>query len=98
MFTREIISHAQLKPPADPSCTSKSHMQSFSAAFDDKNFGPQELHPLVQVIEEFTNLRIASQAHNSGLPKARLEDFIARFECEMIATEALHRELLITES
>lgn len=72
-------------------------MQSFSGAFDDKNFGPQVVHPLVQVIEEFTSRRIASQAHNSGLPKVRLEEFIARFESEMIATEALHKELLSNE-
>jgi hypothetical protein len=42
------------------------------------------------VIEEFTNLRQAS--YISKVKKVTLEDFIPRFEKEMIATEARFQE------
>ena len=46
----------------------------------------------MQVIEEFTSQRAAAQQSNR-VPKPRVEQFIERFEHEMVITEEAHRQL-----
>lgn len=90
-----IDEQPEFKKPHEPTSGEKSAFLSFTA--EENMTSAHAVHPLLSVVDEFTNQRAAAVAPNSRVEKPRLGDFIQRFESEMQVTELAYKQLVATK-
>jgi hypothetical protein len=87
-----------LRRPAESQSAEKSgYLLSYTGGDDQTVY--IAAHPLVRIIDEFTYQRtLAATANASGAAeKPRIEEFISRFENEMMCTELAYKQLKATK-